>query len=653
MSTNDTDEDLETPDGTKISRLSRKLEVQRCDYCDIQVTSRDNLKKHLFDAHDVIREYDAEELQGSSMGCNSDEDANAVLRLSHNLEKAVKKSEMVKDDPSISVSETKCKGCNFNQSSLRQHLAKSGKNCREQYSQEELQYLAQRAKSIHKEKVAQRSRRISEYHRMLKSQEKERILDFRCKICDEKFVAQYLLNRHMCESHSSEESGLKCTGCDITFSRQDKLDDHRSTAHHRAHDHRAHDVESKSHKCGICYKAFSQVGTLNRHIRNVHGGERKYECGECPSRFARREDLEKHVQKGKHKVRKNSSSKSVHKKDNPETADEHDVERDKEDTLDKEVKVEKAELECNVCGKVFTQSGSLHRHIANAHEGKKEHKCSKCPAQFCERRDLEKHLQKGKHYKVREPYKCPYCGETMIFKSTNAWNTHFVKDKTRVWYINGRGFSKNTCVSKLKRENEQLERFKKATTPCIHCGDMIPNEYVEHWVEEDLEDPEKSTCVNNIMKRQHMTCWMCKGKIDPKDCIREYNNRLILNSHSGHFYNCINPVSCGVVLKRSREEYKMFGAQLEEMQKKRNRKFYTYFLKKLPKDRKVSWKEYKIAYCNTDAETVKTTMPVDPELPMSWLCCLCDPEPEFSTSRLLIKHFEIVHPEIDSLCNVT
>ena len=72
------------------------------------------------------------------------------------------------------VSETKCKGCNFNKASLRGHLSKTGKNCRKLYLEEELNYLAQRAKSIHKEKVAQRSQKISEYHKMHKTPEKEK-----------------------------------------------------------------------------------------------------------------------------------------------------------------------------------------------------------------------------------------------------------------------------------------------------------------------------------------------------------------------------------------------------------------------------------------------------------------------------------------------
>ena len=598
----------------------------------------------------------------SNKDTGEDQEAATVRRLSCNLEQAVKRSEIVAEGPSSDsisvVSETKCKGCNFNKASLRGHLSKSGKNCRKLYSEEELDYLAQRAKSIHKEKVAQRSQRISEY---CKTPEKERKSDFICKMCDKKFIAKHVLDRHMCEAHSSEQSRIKCTECDMTFSRWHTMADHRRDAHHGYRD-------NKSHICKICYKVFSQSGSLNRHVRITHGEEKKYICGECPSRYARKEDLERHLQKGRHMIIEGSSSKSLLKADtekwdegNSETADErnHNKNPEKEVKNDftcnicdkklitkyklerhvceahsqKQNRIQCTECEqtfsrrdsmiahsktahdgdpksyiCEICGKRFTQSGSLNRHIANSHEGEKKYECVECPARFCERKDLEKHIQKGRHYVEREPYKCSYCGETMIFKSIHAWNSHFVKDTTLTWFDKRRGFTQDTCVTKLKIEKEQMEEFEKGSTACVHCNETIPNEYYEHWIEEDLEAPEKSTCVNNMMKRQHMTCWMCKGKLDPKDYIVDYENKLVLSSRdmSGHFNNSRNPSSCTVVLCRSREEYNKKGRQMEEMQERRRGKFNKDFIRTIPQDKKFGHYEYNIIYCNSQVSEQKS-----------------------------------------------
>ena len=38
-----------------------------------------------------------------------------------------------------------------------------------------------------------------------------------------------------------------------------------------------------------------------------------------------------------------------------------------------------------------------------------------------------------------------------------------------------------------------------------------------------------------------------------------------------------------------------------------------------------------------------------PRLPTGWMCTFCDPEPEFASSQLLVRHIEVVHPEITTL----
>ena len=38
-----------------------------------------------------------------------------------------------------------------------------------------------------------------------------------------------------------------------------------------------------------------------------------------------------------------------------------------------------------------------------------------------------------------------------------------------------------------------------------------------------------------------------------------------------------------------------------------------------------------------------------PKLPTGWMCTFCDPEPEFASRQLLVRHIEVVHPEITTL----
>ena len=53
------------------------------------------------------------------------------------------------------VSEQKCRGCSYNKSSLRGHLARTTKNCKSLYTEDELIELERKAKSNKKEKIKQ------------------------------------------------------------------------------------------------------------------------------------------------------------------------------------------------------------------------------------------------------------------------------------------------------------------------------------------------------------------------------------------------------------------------------------------------------------------------------------------------------------------
>ena len=48
----------------------------------------------------------------------------------------------------------KCRGCDYDKSSLRGHLARTTKGCKKLYSEVELQDLAEQAEAIRKEKTA-------------------------------------------------------------------------------------------------------------------------------------------------------------------------------------------------------------------------------------------------------------------------------------------------------------------------------------------------------------------------------------------------------------------------------------------------------------------------------------------------------------------
>ena len=49
--------------------------------------------------------------------------------------------------------------------------------------------------------------------------------------------------------------------------------------------------------------------------------------------------------------------------------------------------------ECPCCGKIFSQSGDLKRHVKAVHEGVKDQKCETCGKCFAEAGSLKKHIR--------------------------------------------------------------------------------------------------------------------------------------------------------------------------------------------------------------------------------------------------------------------
>ena len=49
-----------------------------------------------------------------------------------------------------------------------------------------------------------------------------------------------------------------------------------------------------------------------------------------------------------------------------------------------------------------------------------------------------------------------------------------------------------------------------------------------------MEEPEKSTCMTNLERRQSMICWYCKGEINTKDYISQFHNNQGKNFHHAY-----------------------------------------------------------------------------------------------------------------------
>ena len=69
-------------------------------------------------------------------------------------------------------------------------------------------------------------------------------------------------------------------------------------------------------------------------------------------------------------------------------------------------------LQCNVCDKIFSESGKLKRHMLT-HSTKKNHKCEICGKGFIERHKLVRHMLS---HTGKRDHQCPECERSFTLK---------------------------------------------------------------------------------------------------------------------------------------------------------------------------------------------------------------------------------------------
>ena len=254
------------------------------------------------------------------------------------------------------------------------------------------------------------------------------------------------------------EKFFKCFTCDSKFSQPKALIEHISTVH----------VAENSHNCQKCDATFPEKLQLQKHVISVHKVIRSFNCSNCSKTFLSKRALETH--------------KSVHDVLNTEyeESDVHDGKKrinlvddsteNQVENLNNLFNQEINSFECSKCPVEFHTKQELKTHLSShdeslsVHEGNKpvdsdyeekecklsdfdnenseeniSFECSKCPAEFNSKPELNAHLSSHGVYvheekklyesvydkkdffnEIRNKKNGPVLGETSSFKCFNC-----------------------------------------------------------------------------------------------------------------------------------------------------------------------------------------------------------------------------------------
>ena len=270
-----------------------------------------------------------------------------------------------------------------------------------------------------------------------------------CDACHRQFGRVDSLRRHRCPAASNSKSLCTdsnatpvavrprhmCPNCEKTYSRRETLLQH-VVRHHQdlLDDNSGQRKAIEAHPCSVCRRVFASTLSLHNHEVLVHGGTALadsvgFSCGGCGRQFASQLNVDRHLcpnapqQQGELMMcrqKQTTSSRTGDTKSRAVDINSHLCDVDDETTLPQrsvaEAVVPVKRCKCQFCGRTFSGSGWLHRHVAAAH-------ADQVPMQSCD--EVSSIVdQSVSGSQASRGHVCPVCGKSL--SSVSNLNKHLL-----------------------------------------------------------------------------------------------------------------------------------------------------------------------------------------------------------------------------------
>ena len=391
----------------EVNDISGKLEsiLQTCEICDKTFSSIENLKSHTICVH---------EGQKNSV--------SAGLKEKTTKTKSILKIKLEKhDEADKKAKQFNCHDCSktfVSKQGLGLHITKVHKTsghvckfCDKSFSTKS--NLNAHIKNLHKDIKIDSKSSTTPMKTITPSQN-----FFSCKFCAKKFSHSNYLNDHIRnkhdeiknESNNKTQMAMKIVHEGINAEKNDKIIPKKhigiriKTVQEMNSKIIGHEGQNKSNftnsnsnaenslknesilevikdqKCDLCSESFAQCHELKNHIKNAHGGQKKFKCPNCDNSYSTSQNLKNHMQ-------------IMHETTPAQTT-----------------------FKCEICDKSYMFKSTLATHTSRIHQKGKKEKCEKCGSLFFEKYDLKRHIAKV-HEKKKGIFECDYCGETFDRKT--------------------------------------------------------------------------------------------------------------------------------------------------------------------------------------------------------------------------------------------